>query len=382
MNHITKLVNAGCNLATSHKAFDMFTPQLLESIQEYEYTLIIDETINVMEYGRYFYDDVKTMVDAGNLEYVDGFYRFCGSQDLLEGQSYFSDMYRLAYSKNLYMFENEEDRIKGNPKGKYYYFTLPLDFIKVFKDVYILTYYFSSSELYLLFKMHNVEYKTIGVEKKGGAYRLSETGYYTSDTIKNLNKLIHICEDDVCAPSVGRPRAKFNTYKTKHNNRSIDKSFHLTRSFYEKKENERIVKIVRNNNQRFIDGVISEVGGDKKTDCVWTVYKSLIDRVKSPKIQDCWIPLNSRATNKYGDRTIFSWLVELYQPPPKKKYFEKFGNGVVMDEKAICLSTIIQAVFRTAIRNGREIFIYMPSKRSREMFAKWVNDVSNGVIYR
>ena len=374
MNHIKDLVRRNHSIATTHKAFDMLTPELVEMIREKEYVLIMDETVNVMETNQYCYDDVKTMVDAGNLTYEGDFYRFSGNPDLLEGKSYFANMYRLAYSKNLYIFEDPEKSCRYNPKGKYYYFTMPLDLIKAFKDVYILTYLFPSSELYLLMRMNDVEYVNVGVEKTMDGFKLSESGVYVSDTIKNVKSLIHILRDQDGTHGVGRPKKKFNTYTAKKYNRDRTMYFNLSRTFYDNKKNEQIIQIVRNNNKRFIDRIISEVGGNRANKVIWTVYKSHIDKVKSPKIQNCWIPLNSRATNQYADRTICSWLVELYQQPEKLYFFKKYGKGNLLNERMVCLSTMIQTIFRTAIRSGKEIFLYVPSLRSRSLIQRWVDN--------
>lgn len=38
---------------------------------------------------------------------------------------------------------------------------------------------------------------------------------------------------------------------------------------------------------------------------------------------------------------------------------------------------MIQWIWRTAIRDGKEIDIYVPSRRMRELLEQWIEEVSN-----
>ena len=43
-----------------------------------------------------------------------------------------------------------------------------------------------------------------------------------------------------------------------------------------------------------------------------------------------------------------------------------------MEEDAYALSELIQWIFRSAIRDGKEIWLYIPSKRMRNLLIDWI----------
>ena len=45
-----------------------------------------------------------------------------------------------------------------------------------------------------------------------------------------------------------------------------------------------------------------------------------------------------------------------------------------IDENKYALSEMIQWIWRSAIRNGEDIYIYIPSRRMRDLLLEWLND--------
>ena len=83
---------------------------------------------------------------------------------------------------------------------------------------------------------------------------------------------------------------------------------------------------------------------------------------------------NTRSTNEYKDRVAVAYLVNKYFNPFIKQFFK--ANGILIDEDAYALSEMIQFIWRSAIREGREISLYCPSKRMRELLMGWLDGVS------
>ena len=48
-------------------------------------------------------------------------------------------------------------------------------------------------------------------------------------------------------------------------------------------------------------------------------------------------------------------------------------KGVSVEEEKYALSEMIQWIFRSAIRNGESIQIYIPSQRMRQLLIDWLN---------
>ena len=43
-----------------------------------------------------------------------------------------------------------------------------------------------------------------------------------------------------------------------------------------------------------------------------------------------------------------------------------------MDEDAYALSEMLQFIWRSAIRDGKEIWVYLPSVRMRSLLEEWI----------
>ena len=50
----------------------------------------------------------------------------------------------------------------------------------------------------------------------------------------------------------------------------------------------------------------------------------------------------------------------------------------VFDKDLWALSTMLQFIFRSRLRKGEPINLYIPSKRMRELFLKWLNGAYDG----
>jgi len=83
-----------------------------------------------------------------------------------------------------------------------------------------------------------------------------------------------------------------------------------------------------------------------------------------------FVPLNKIATNEYRDRTKLAYLVNIYMNPYIKNFFSAYVEKV--DEDAYALSILLQWIWRSAIRDGKEINLYLPSKRMRRLLNEWL----------
>ena len=45
-----------------------------------------------------------------------------------------------------------------------------------------------------------------------------------------------------------------------------------------------------------------------------------------------------------------------------------------LDEDAYALSEMLQLIWRSRIRNGENINVYIPSKRMRDLFKEWLDE--------
>ena len=54
-------------------------------------------------------------------------------------------------------------------------------------------------------------------------------------------------------------------------------------------------------------------------------------------------------------------------------------KDITIDVDKFALSEMLQWIWRSAIRDGRAINVYIPSHRMRELFLGWIDEVSKGV---
>jgi len=119
----------------------------------------------------------------------------------------------------------------------------------------------------------------------------------------------------------------------------------------------------------------------------YTIQRSMTQEEKNlPKLRfdelesqlSCFVPCNARATNKYRKRWALAYCCNIYFNPFLKAFFEACPAGAIdLDEDAYALSCLIQWMFRSRIRDGEPIHIYIPSKRMRDLLNDWLLDNEN-----
>ena len=73
----------------------------------------------------------------------------------------------------------------------------------------------------------------------------------------------------------------------------------------------------------------------------------------------------------YKDKTNCAYLINRYYNPMINRFFT--DKGVKIEEDIWALSELIQWLFRSAIREEKEVNLYMPSSRMRSLLKDWLN---------
>jgi hypothetical protein len=132
------------------------------------------------------------------------------------------------------------------------------------------------------------------------------------------------------------------------------------------------LKASRSNFFRSIAKTPSNVNG-------WTTFKSQRIALEgtgysrdSSRESDSYgfIPWNCRVTNDYAKVEAMAYLCNVYFHPIVKGYFEDLGVNVSNDLHA--LSTLVQWVWRSRVRNDGAIKVYIPSERMRDLLKQWL----------
>lgn len=339
-NHIKKLLSEGSNVASTHKMFTMFNDEVIYAIEKWQYTLIIDENMELINGVEVCEQDLRLLTNGGILAEDDTSYTlkhpYNGSLiDGLLGRGRVTTLYKSIKPEN--------------GKRVLCYWVLNPNIIKSFKKVFILTYLSEGQGFHHLFKMNSIPFKYIGTQKcQDGVYRFSERpvlpGY-----VKNIRGLITIIDHE------------------RLNKRFSQSEFDLSRSWYQKNTDER--KAVGNALTNFYRNICN-APTDKQ---MWSVYSECKEEVGGKRYEKSFTQFNERATNRYAKRNCLAYLVNVFANMEQKTFLE--NQGLTFDEDLYALSTMVQWIWRSAIRNGKPITLYLPSARMRRLLNDWLNSL-------
>lgn len=347
VNHTQKLLEDGCNVATTHQAFSYYTQEILDIIRKKEYILIIDESVGTLEKLVVSTSDIKILEESGYLREDDCKYVPTGKE--YQGGA-FGYIFRLLKSRKLY------EETHGEGKG-FYYWMLPPELLQGFSDVYILTYMFEAQDLHHLLEIHKIPYNYIGViHDSDGMYRFSDDRYTIPGYTCTLSERIHIFDNK-----------KLNSIGDSH--------FAISLSWFRKNgksaEDDKVSRLKKN-----INNYYRYFCGDNPSNLrMWGTFGSVKNSLQGLGYTKGFVVFNERGTNKYRDRRVLVYAANIFMNTTIKHFYE--GLGVKIDDDIYALSTMVQWIWRSAIRDGKDIQIYIPSKRMRSLLINWIQDVEN-----
>lgn len=351
-NHLRSLVNQHRNIAITHALFLRIDDVTAQAITDVGYTIIIDEVVDVFGDVSASAEDIKLLSDAG---YLDTFEAGCEYE-------YFR-MSEKAYQYTGLMnefFENakrgqivQTKGWQGGKRVKYGIWEVNRRLFAMSDEIFILTYMFDGMPMKGFLEANKLPYSYIYVRRfDDGKYRFSDHGELPA-YIANLRNMVHVCDRD----SV---------------NRIGDGEYSLSANWTSGGKNDgRLAALRRHVNTYFRRHIPSGISADKT---LWTTFKSGKDNVKGKSASEKhFLPFNTKATNAYGDRAALAFCVNVFMNPNLLNYLRHVG--VKIDDKKYALGVMVQWIWRSRIRNGQEIWIYIPSSRMRRLFLSWIDDI-------
>lgn len=358
--HTAQLLREGRNITTTHQAFKFYTKEISDLIKEKEYTLIIDEDVEVLEQVKCHPADLDLLIRAGYLSYEDG--KYAVIDDSYDGVV-LSDIFRILKSRELItapFAQNGDDgdshyiddgcsvEIEGTKRLVYW--ILPPELLTSFRDVFVLTYLFDAQDIHHLLEMNHLEYRQIGVIKDdNGVFRFSDFVGYMPDSAMNLAERIHILD-----------HPKMNSIG--------DDRYALSSSWY--KKSPKNVDQLRKHVVNYFRNIHGESNSKQR---MWGTYKDAQTKLSGKGYTKQYVVFNKKASNEYRDRRWLAYPVNLFMNVGVRLFYKQYGIEVSDDTYA--LSTMIQWIWRSAIRDGKEIYLYLPSSRMRTLLINWMDDV-------
>lgn len=108
-----------------------------------------------------------------------------------------------------------------------------------------------------------------------------------------------------------------------------------------------------------------------KKDCI-PAFQNSKNLLSSEFIgEDTFVPFNERATNGRAGKHYLCYLYNAYPFPGVEATVGV--HKIKYNRDRYALYVLIQWIWRSAIRKGEKIYIYLPSKRMRNIFEDWLN---------
>jgi len=341
--HTVALIEAGRNITTTHQAFRGYTPATLELIREKGYTLIVDENLDILEKYEIHPDDLQMAVDAGYLREENGSY-------VMTDKEYHGSLFHGLF----YTLESRElIQVRDKQDNTFFYWALSPNLIMAFKDVFILTYLFDGQSLHHMLKIYDIPYERIGIHRdEDGIYRFGEYPGFTPDYVHHLKDMIHILDN---------PKL----------NQVGDEYYALSKNWFERSDAE--VDQLKNNVSNCFRNIWGDIPADER---LWGTYNGAFEKIRGKGYTKSFLTFNAKATNKYRHCCALVYITNIFMNATERQFYQ--SHGIEVDQDLYALSIMCQWLWRSAIRDGKEVQVYIPSKRMRTILENWIDSFDEG----
>ena len=346
-DHTAALIREGKNIVTTHQVFRNFLQDTLASVREQKYTLICDECVDVLENVDVHPEDMQMYVNSGYATEEDSVYKF---GDQAYGGTALKELNGILRNRDLISVDNRDGDCL-------FCWQIPVDLFRSFQKVYILTYLFEGSNLCYFLRMHEIPFEYIGVRRDDtGIYRFCDGEGELPAYVSSLGELIHILD-----------HKKLN---------AVGNSYYALSMRWYKKHPEGVTQL-RKHTWNYFNHQRSEICAKKR---LWSTYSAWQNAVAGKGYKKAFLEYNAKAKNNYRDRECLAYLVNPFMNVGHKQLFT--NQGIDVNEDLYSLSVTLQWIWRSAIRDGKPIELYLPSKRMRNLLNDWIASVSAGRSFK
>ena len=321
------------NIAATHSLFQSADDELVSLIKQAGYTLILDEVMDVIERANIRGTDIRNMLAAGLIEVDEKTNQVRWIDDMNDGGRY-SDIRLLADAGNLFQFA-----------GKFLLWTFPPRVFGAFQDVKVMTYLFDAQIQRYYYDLHKIDYEYNAVSKVDGEYTLMEYDRQQENR-QEIMSLIDVYDGPL--NDIGENNNAFGS------------------NWLRRADSTKLGKIKRNTYNYFYN--IADVKG---SETLWTTLMERKDVLCPRGYKKGFVQHNLRATNEYKDRRVLAYLFNKFMTPEQERFF--VDQGVRVNEELFAVSELLQWIYRSRIREGEPVEVYLPSSRMRSLLKAWAN---------
>lgn len=343
LSNLHKLLAQGANIATTHALFTSYTDETKELIQSKGYVLILDEVVDAVNLPEISQGDMEILFKSGSVSDE-------GDRLVWVYEDYVKDLDG--------RFREEMLRARANNFFKYadqcYCWIIPPELFTCFEDVYVLTYMFHAQSLRSFFEIYGIDYEIIGTRRCEAGYEFCKSS--EMDRSRELRDKIHVLE-----------HSKLNDIGSRRS--CLSMSWYL-KSMTEEGSSE-LDRLKKN-----LSNLFRNIWKAKANEIMWTTFKTAREELSSRGYGKSFVTYNKRASNEFASRKYLAYCVNNFPRPWEFNFYKERGSDMHPDGYA--LSILIQWIFRSAVRNGEEIWVYIPSVRMRTLLQDWLDKLAVG----
>jgi hypothetical protein len=352
LESLKQLITEGENIVSTHALFERMDNELIELIEMQGYTLILDEVMNVINQVDISKDDIQLLLTAKTktgepLVTIDdrGFVHW-NEKHYSEGN--FTHIRNKANANNLMIYDNIT-----------MYWLFPVSAFKGFEEVYVLTYMFNGQLQRYYYDLFNLKYTFYSVGCINERYELINYISLNKEDRSHLKQLINI--------HYSKPTDKRDLNRIGEKRTAFSKS-HMVRIM----ESADKKKILKDNGFNYYHNKV----GVSSEEVMWTTFLDFEKKICPKNLKKQFVEVTARATNDYANKTTCIYFANRFMNPITKRFFT--SKGVTVNEELFALSELLQWIFRSRIRKGQAINLYIPSKRMRTLLEQYLNNQEIG----
>ena len=345
---LMSLISARHNVVSTHTLLNGLKPETLEQCKDY--TLVIDEalvayeqdtTLPIATVKQYLEINILSLKEDG---YTLQFHRENFGRYITDDPNYDptknTELEQFARDCDLgllYMFSSKVIR------------KFDANILNKFKKVIIMTYMFKGSMFDLLLQQSGLD---VEIE-------------YFGKRVEDFRHLITINQD--------KKMNKVGEYGVDAKGNKHLKKFTLTSNHYKKdraKDSEVSKKLYNHLYNMWQQR--EKIDPERRLWTSFSLDKATISKGKGKtnRYGSKWIAFNTKATNNYSQADHLAYLVNVFIDSNFIK--ASSADNIKLSQDHYALSTLLQWLFRSAIRNNQPIDLYIPSERMRNLLEKWL----------
>lgn len=330
----------GRNIACTHNLMLRFGKEHFDIIQLQGYNIVCDEELELITgYKGVSGKDITLLLENNSIEIDSVNGKVTCPGDILVGTKY--DNFK-RYADHGCMYAAIE-------RNQFLVLQISPDMIHAANRFILLTYNYPGSIMDMFMQFNNITHKELeGVS----------TNKTSKEIIKQVSELVTFIE----TPSVKKWHNRKNTLSatwwrtsvTEEIVEDLNKVVSSLMRYTKINSEETMITLPKNN----ITGYNEE--GKK------------VKRINPPRLsmEDSYVVYNARATNEYAHKELCIHMLNLYPNQSVKVYLQ--DKGFICNDDVYALNTFIQWLFRSRIRENKNIKVAILSSRTSSIFKEWL----------